>query len=91
MPPPRKAYRSAAPTPTQAVGAAIAALDGTLAVARALVEAGRRIDLEGLDRDAATLCAAVMALDDAQARLLRPELEALRAQVEGLAATMRST
>jgi hypothetical protein len=72
------------------VGAAIAALDGTLVVARALVESGRRIDLDGLERDATVLCAAVMALDAREARHLRPALEALRQQVDGLAMTMRT-
>jgi hypothetical protein len=90
MPPPRRPARSAAPTPTEAVGAAIAALDGTLAVARALVEGGRRIDLEGLEQEAAALCAAVMALGTEEARRMRPALEALRTHVDGLAATMRA-
>ena len=76
-------------TPAAAVAAAIAALDGTLVVAKALVEGGRRIDLAGLDRDAVALCAAVMALDAAEAKPLRPALEALRGHVEGLAAAMR--
>jgi hypothetical protein len=75
----------AAPHHTDAVRAAIAALDGTVAMARALVEGGRRIDLEGLERDAAALCAAVLALEANEGRLLRPELEALRRQVDALA------
>lgn len=77
-----------APSPTEAVHAAIAALDGTLALARALVEAGRSIDLEGLERDAAALCAAVMALEAPAARGLRPALEGLRRQLDGLAASL---
>lgn len=76
--------------PAEVVGAAIVAFDGTLAVARALVESGRRIELAGLEREAAALCAAIMALDAGEARRLRPALEALRRHVEGLAATMRA-
>lgn len=76
-------------TPAEAVRAAIGALDGTLAVAKALVEGGRRIDLAGLEREAAALCAAVMALDAAEAKRLRPALEALRGNVESLAAALR--
>ncbi|WP_270936889.1 hypothetical protein [Falsiroseomonas oryzae] len=73
---------------TQAVRAAIEAMDGTIAMARALVEGGRRVDLAGLDRETVSLCAAVMALDATAARDLRPALEALRRQVDGLAARL---
>ncbi|WP_137177101.1 hypothetical protein [Roseomonas sp. AR75] len=69
----------------EAVHAAIASLDGTLALARALVEGGRRIDLAGLEREATSLCAAVMALDEAEAKRMRPALLSLRSQVDGLA------
>jgi hypothetical protein len=73
-------------THAEAVHAAIEAMGGTVAVARALVEGGRRVDLEGLDRDAAALCAAVMALAPEDGRRLRPALEALLRQVDGLTA-----
>lgn len=73
-------------THAEAVHAAIEAMGGTVAVARALVEGGRRVDLEGLDRDAAALCAAVMTLAAEEAKALRPALEALLRQVDGLTA-----
>ncbi|HEV7267395.1 MAG TPA: hypothetical protein VGN83_21190 [Falsiroseomonas sp.] len=73
---------------TQAVRAAIEAMDGTIVMARALVEGGRRIDLAGLDGETGRLCAAVMALDGAEARRLRPALESLRRQVDGLASRL---
>jgi hypothetical protein len=73
---------------TEAVRAVIEAMDGTLAMAAALVEGGRRIDLSGLDREAAVLCAAAMALGPEQGRSLRPALEALLRQVDGLAARL---
>ncbi len=71
-------------THAEAVRAAIEALGGTVTVARALVEGGRRVDLEGLDRDATALCAALMTLDAEDARTLRPLLEGLLRQVDGL-------
>lgn len=73
-------------THTAAVQAAIESMGGTVVVARALVEGGRRVDLEGLDRDATALCAAVIALRAEDARLLRPALEALLRQVNDLTA-----
>ncbi len=73
---------------TEAVRAAIDTLGGTVAVARALVEGGRFIDLAGLERDCAMLCAALMALDIDQARRMRPGLEELLHQVNRLAAQM---
>lgn len=87
---PRPADLPRAPNPTEVVGAAIASLDGTIAVARALVETGRRIDLAGLDHEAAALVAAIMALDAEDARRLRPALETLRAHVDGLAAKLHA-
>jgi hypothetical protein len=72
----------------EAVLAAIEAMGGTIAVARALVEGGRRVDLQGLDRDAAALCAAVMTLDRDAAKTLRPALESLLRQVDGLTAQL---
>lgn len=77
---------SQAASNARAVHAAIEAMGGTVLMARALVEAGRRVDLEGLDRDATALCAAVLTLAQDQARLLRPALEALLRQVDDLTA-----
>lgn len=75
-----------AATHAEAVHAAIEALGGTVTIARALLEGGRRIDLEGLDRDATALCAAVMTLEREAARQLRPALEALLRQIDSLTA-----
>jgi hypothetical protein len=71
--------------PCEAVRAAIEAMDGTLAMARALVEGGRRIDLAGLEREAATICAAVIALELEEGRRLRPALVGLLGQLDRLA------
>jgi hypothetical protein len=72
----------------EAVEAAIASFDGTIALARAFVEAGRRIELDGLERDAAALCAAIMAMDAEAAKRMRPALEGLRRQIDSLAASL---
>lgn len=90
MKPPRASPEASGPSHADVVAAAIATLAATLAVARALAEAGRRIDLDGLEGDAVALCAAVMALDMREARGLRPAIEALRHDVDSLAATMRA-
>lgn len=79
-----------APNPAEVMGAAIASFDGTIAVAQALVASGRRIDLSGLEQEAAALVAALMALDAEEARRLRPALEALRDHVDTLAARLHA-
>jgi hypothetical protein len=78
-------------THAEAVRSAIEGMEGTLALARALVEGGRQVDLAGLDGEATALCAAVMTLAPAQGRALRPALEALLRQVDGLAAHLAAT
>jgi hypothetical protein len=70
------------------VRAAVEALGDTLAVARALVGAGREVDLEGLDRGAARVCAAVMALPLNEARVLLPALEEVLRQLDAMAASI---
>jgi hypothetical protein len=73
------------PSPTLA---AIESMRGTLAVARALVEAGRQVDLTGLDAGAAALCAAISMLPPDAARSMLPALVALLAEVDGLGAAL---
>jgi hypothetical protein len=68
--------------------AAIESMHGTLVLARAFVESGRRIDLAGLDAAATALCAAVAMLPPADARALRPALVALLEEVDGLRAAL---
>jgi hypothetical protein len=68
-----------------AIAAAAGALRSTLAVARTLAEAGRRIDLSGLDREAAALCEAVLVLPPEEGRGLLPDLTAIVAEVAALA------
>jgi hypothetical protein len=56
----------------------------TLALARALVHAGHRIDLEGVEREIGDLCAETVALPRADGQALRPALESLLREVEAL-------
>jgi hypothetical protein len=69
---------------TWAALAAIHSVEGTLMLARALVEVGRRVDLEGLDRDVATLCAAVLRMEPDAGRGMRPAMERLLRQLDRL-------
>lgn len=48
-----------------------------MAVATALLDQGRRVDLAGLEDRVGTLCAQALDLPPAQGRLLRPRLQAL--------------
>jgi hypothetical protein len=75
-------------TPLPAVEAAAEGLRGTLALARALALAGRRVDLAGLDREMAVLCAAALALPPGAHAPARRALLGLRREVEALLATL---
>ena len=70
--------------------AAIAAMERTLSVARALVEAGRRIELAGLESEAARLCAALACMPEGSAARLRPPLHALTGELDRLAGALRA-
>ena len=76
---------SSDPAPSRA---AIEEMRGTLAVARALVQAGRQVDLTGLDAGAAALCAAISMLPVEAARPMLPALVALLAEVDSLNAAL---
>lgn len=78
---------ASAPSPAPTL-AAIEEMRGTLAVARALVESGRQIDLEGLDAGCTVICAAIAMLPAEAARPLRPALLSLLAEVDGLGAAL---
>jgi hypothetical protein len=79
---------SRAPTETEAVRAAIEALGTTVALAAALAEAGRRLDLAGLDQEAASVCAAAVALQPGEGRSLRPALEEVLRRLDQLQAAL---
>lgn len=66
----------------EAVHAAIQSMQGTLQIAAALLQAGRQVDLAGLDGEAARICMAVGMLPDGDAAPLRPSLEALVSDID---------
>ena len=70
--------------------AAIEALYDTIVMARILVTTGRQIDLAGLDAEAAALCVTIAAIPQHRARLLRPAMEALALEVDGLALALNT-
>lgn len=75
------------------LGQARAMADGlgrTLRLARALTQAGRRVDLAELDSAIGRLCARALDLPPEHGRALRPALEALLAEVEATEALLRS-
>ena len=76
----------ALPPPDAPVLAAIEVLRGTVQIARALSEAGRRIDLAGLDGDAAALCTAIALLPEGRRAI--PALEELLRDIDLLRAAL---
>lgn len=79
----RATPRSHAPD-AEIAAAAASALLATIALARGLVDGGRRVDLSGLEREAAALCATALALPREQARALLPSLEAIEREIAAL-------
>ncbi len=80
------AFTDLAPYPPML--AAIQSLQDTITMARALVQAGRRIDLTGLDADAAVLCTAIGLLAPERSQGLRQSLEELVRDVDALTAAL---
>ncbi len=86
-------YRLAAlPSPTcqrvAALQSMAGALDRILRLAGALVQAGRPVELAGLDRQVGLLCAQSLDLEPPSGQDIRLSLIALRQQLENLAAGM---
>ncbi|MDE2006153.1 MAG: hypothetical protein KGI51_06275 [Rhodospirillales bacterium] len=75
-------------SPREQACALAGGLTQTLALARALAEAGRRIDLAGLDSQVGLLCARMLDLDPEDGRGARVELIRLRAELDALAAVL---
>lgn len=76
-------------TPQDAVRAAAQSLGGIVTVADGLARAGRDVDLDGLEKDAAALCGAALLLAADDGRAIRPDLALLLAQVDSLIARLR--
>lgn len=65
------------------------ALGGLLQASEALIDAGRQLDVDGLDLRVGRLCAQCLDIEPDEARALRPGLLALKIQVDRLSARMR--
>lgn len=74
----------------QATLAAIESLGQTLAVAHALVTAGRRIELAGLEGEAARLCVTLACLPEGAGATLRLPLRALAGELDRLIGALRA-
>lgn len=61
----------------------------TLRVARGLLENGRRVDLEGLDRVIGVLCARALDLPPEEGRAIRPRLALLLADLDALSLALQ--
>lgn len=66
------------------------ALGGLLEASEALVDAGRQLDVGGLDLRVGRLCAQCLDLEPHEGRALRPGLLALGLQIDRLSARMRA-
>lgn len=67
------------------------AISGALRLARALMQSGRQVDLAGLDAEVGRLCAACLDLPPEQGRRLRPQLDAVLADLDALGVVLRDT
>jgi hypothetical protein len=79
---------SDAETAIEAVRALAEELTKIVSVARALIEAGREIDLEGFQGQVGLLCAKSLDLPPDEGRRIRPRLIALSGSIEALSRAM---
>ncbi len=76
-------------TPLERTRAGACALRRTAALARAFAEAGRPIDLAGLDGQVGLVCARALDLPPDEGREVRAELRALLTEIDTLAGSLR--
>jgi hypothetical protein len=74
--------------PSLSALSSIEAMRSTLAMARALLEGGRVVELAGLELEAAGICQALDDLPHHAASALRPAILTLMREVEALAVLM---
>lgn len=80
--------RTQAETQLAAVQGCLAQFSRTLVVIRNLMQAGRYVDLTGLDAEMVLVCTRALALPPEEARSLRPVLLSLREELGVLAAAL---
>jgi hypothetical protein len=81
-------HPTAASAPLKELRAFTDGVTQTLSVARGLVEAGRYVDLAGLEDQVGLLCAKALDLPPAEGRAIRADLIALLARVEALSGAL---
>lgn len=64
---------------------------GMLRIARGMIDAGRRVQLDGLDQMVGRLCARCLDLPPEEGRALRPRLVALLVEIDALHTTLAQT
>jgi hypothetical protein len=71
--------------PVDLVRTCVDQVSRTLAIARSLVQAGKQVDLTGLDAELGFVCARALDLSPEEGRAARPILMLLRSELEALA------
>jgi hypothetical protein len=77
-----------AEAPLATVRACLEQLGHTVTIAHRLVQAGKWVDLTGLDAEMGYVCARVLDLPLDEGRALRPELVGLRTELDALTAAV---
>lgn len=77
-----------AETPLATVRTCLEQLGRTVGIARNLVQAGKRVDLTGLDAEMGFVCARTLDLPPEDGRALQPDLIGLRAAIDVLTASL---
>jgi hypothetical protein len=77
-----------ADTPLATVRACLEQLGRTVGIAHNLVQAGKQVDLTGLDAEMGFVCARTLDLPLEEGRALQPELAGLRAAIDALTAAL---
>ncbi len=73
-----------------AVGVMITSVSATLQLTRSLVVAGRKVDIEGLDRIVGILCARALDLPADEGRLVRPYLAVMLMELDALSVAINA-
>ncbi|MBC7637882.1 MAG: hypothetical protein H7251_20035 [Acetobacteraceae bacterium] len=69
----------------------ITSVAAILQIARLLLNAGRQVDIQGLDRVVGILCARALDLPPDQGRLVRPSLAILLIELDTLSVAMNAS
>ena len=82
-------FPAASQPATDAVDRMVDGVGATLRVARSLLQSGRQVDVEGLDRIIGVLCARALDLPPEQGRNIRPRLAILLRELDALGVAMQ--